>query len=135
MFVFFLMIRRPPRSTRTYTLLPYPTLCRSVRSFVTMTKNMHLSRPATSAIAAFLVLTTPAAFAQTAPTQGTATTAPAPAQSTAQPTAAQPVTVPVMVPPVAPTTTPTVPAPATTEPAAPVIRVPIAIEQIGRAPV
>src|SRR3546814_8592121 len=26
---FFLMIRRPPRSTRTYTLFPYTTLCRS----------------------------------------------------------------------------------------------------------
>src|SRR3546814_12759291 len=29
-FVFFLMIRRPPRSTRTDTLLPYTTLFRSV---------------------------------------------------------------------------------------------------------
>src|SRR3546814_12176476 len=29
MFFFFLMIRRPPRSTRTYTLFPYPTLFRS----------------------------------------------------------------------------------------------------------
>src|SRR3546814_15643261 len=28
---FFLMIRRPPRSTRTYTLFPYTTLFRSVR--------------------------------------------------------------------------------------------------------
>src|SRR3546814_20148792 len=27
--VFFLMLRRPPRSTRTYTLLPYTTLFRS----------------------------------------------------------------------------------------------------------
>src|SRR3546814_13766553 len=27
--LFFLMIRRPPRSTRTYTLFPYATLCRS----------------------------------------------------------------------------------------------------------
>src|SRR3546814_12203079 len=26
---FFLIIRRPPRSTRTYTLFPYPTLFRS----------------------------------------------------------------------------------------------------------
>src|SRR3546814_8821375 len=26
---FFLIIRRPPRSTRTDTLVPYPTLCRS----------------------------------------------------------------------------------------------------------
>src|SRR3546814_20262065 len=30
--MFFLMIRRPPRSTRTDTLFPYTTLCRSVRS-------------------------------------------------------------------------------------------------------
>src|SRR3546814_2407417 len=29
--VFFLMIRRPPRSTRTDTLFPYPTLFRSAR--------------------------------------------------------------------------------------------------------
>src|SRR3546814_11262116 len=31
-FVFFLMIRRPPRSTRTDTLLPYTTLFRSVEA-------------------------------------------------------------------------------------------------------
>src|SRR3546814_15255399 len=30
---FFLMIRRPPRSTRTDTLLPYTTLFRSDRAF------------------------------------------------------------------------------------------------------
>src|SRR3546814_4600511 len=30
--VFFLMIRRPPRSTRTDTLLPYTTLFRSLRA-------------------------------------------------------------------------------------------------------
>src|SRR3546814_4243770 len=29
LFIFFLMIRRPPRSTRTDTLFPYTTLCRS----------------------------------------------------------------------------------------------------------
>src|SRR3546814_15581775 len=29
--LFFLMIRRPPRSTRTYTLFPYTTLFRSGR--------------------------------------------------------------------------------------------------------
>src|SRR3546814_20703054 len=29
-FLFFLMIRRPPRSTRTDTLFPYTPLCRSV---------------------------------------------------------------------------------------------------------
>src|SRR3546814_13558723 len=32
LFVFFLMIRRPPRSTRTDTLFPYTTLFRSVAS-------------------------------------------------------------------------------------------------------
>src|SRR3546814_1183637 len=32
MFVFFLMIRRPPRSTRTDTLFPYTTLFRSGRT-------------------------------------------------------------------------------------------------------
>src|SRR3546814_2959186 len=31
-FFFFLMIRRPPRSTRTDTLFPYTTLFRSVRT-------------------------------------------------------------------------------------------------------
>src|SRR3546814_12730463 len=31
-FVFFLMIRRPPRSTRTDTLFPYTTLFRSAQS-------------------------------------------------------------------------------------------------------
>src|SRR3546814_10936813 len=30
MFIFFLMIRRPPRSTRTDTLFPYTTLFRSL---------------------------------------------------------------------------------------------------------
>src|SRR3546814_12018183 len=34
-FVFFLMIRRPPRSTRTDTLFPYTTLFRSERTFLT----------------------------------------------------------------------------------------------------
>src|SRR3546814_1420712 len=32
LFVFFLMIRRPPRTTRTDTLVPYTTLFRSERS-------------------------------------------------------------------------------------------------------
>src|SRR3546814_4528452 len=32
LFFFFLMIRRPPRSTRTDTLFPYTTLFRSVRA-------------------------------------------------------------------------------------------------------
>src|SRR3546814_21153743 len=29
LYIFFLIIRRPPRSTRTDTLFPYTTLCRS----------------------------------------------------------------------------------------------------------
>src|SRR3546814_16180282 len=33
LFFFFLMIRRPPRSTRTDTLFPYTTLFRSARLF------------------------------------------------------------------------------------------------------
>src|SRR3546814_15702296 len=34
LFVFFLMIRRPPRSTRTDTLFPYTTLFRSLAAYV-----------------------------------------------------------------------------------------------------
>src|SRR3546814_9197919 len=34
-FFFFLMIRRPPRATRTDTLFPYPTLFRSKLGFAT----------------------------------------------------------------------------------------------------
>jgi hypothetical protein len=65
-----------------------------------MTKKPTLSRPAASAIAAFLALSTPAALAQTAPV-------------------AEPAPPTVMAPPVAPTTTSPVAAPA------PVIRVPL----------
>src|SRR3546814_6513050 len=36
-FLLFLMIRRPPRSTRTYTLFPYTTLFRSRVILITMT--------------------------------------------------------------------------------------------------
>src|SRR3546814_15064589 len=39
-FVFFLMIRRPPRSTRTDTLFPYTTLFRSEVLGVTKKKTM-----------------------------------------------------------------------------------------------
>lgn len=97
-----------------------------------MTKNIALSRPATSAIAAFLVLSTPAAFAQEAPTipmtppvatptpetapttpeTGPATIAPPVVQST-QPAETQPVIrVPLDI-------APAEPAPAEAEPAAP----------------
>src|SRR3546814_20204066 len=34
LFFFFLMIRRPPRSTRTDTLFPYTTLFRSMRAVI-----------------------------------------------------------------------------------------------------
>ncbi len=98
------------------------------RSLFTMTKNIALSRPAMSAIAAFLVLSTPAAFAQETPAI-------------------------TMTPPVAsptPQTPPTVPEPATTAPVAapqtaqprttgpqtpkPVIRLPLEIEPANTAP-
>src|SRR3546814_14753471 len=41
---FFLMIRRPPRSTRTVTLFPYTTLFRSGldRGFITDCRNDHI---------------------------------------------------------------------------------------------
>jgi LPXTG-motif cell wall-anchored protein len=82
-----------------------------------MTKNIALSRPAMSAIAAFLTLSTPAAFAQDVPTV-------------------------TMTPPVAPTTVPApAPAPTTiTPPAAetpapqPVIRVPLDLAPAEPAP-
>src|SRR3546814_17178603 len=35
MYYFFLILRRPPRSTRTDTLFPYTTLCRSAHCFNT----------------------------------------------------------------------------------------------------
>src|SRR3546814_5814844 len=38
MFLFFLMIRRPPRSTRTDTLFPYTTLFRSAYSWQPLTE-------------------------------------------------------------------------------------------------
>src|SRR3546814_11410248 len=38
---FFLMIRRPPRSTRTDTLLPYTTLFRSLGERGDIIRNMH----------------------------------------------------------------------------------------------
>src|SRR3546814_9608484 len=44
MFCFFLMIRRPPRSTRTDTLFPYTTLFRSAIANRALTKNAHRLR-------------------------------------------------------------------------------------------
>src|SRR3546814_2509931 len=40
-FFFFLMIRRPPRSTRTDTLFPYTTLFRSVRTMAVAATVRH----------------------------------------------------------------------------------------------
>src|SRR3546814_15246185 len=42
-FIFFLMIRRPPRSTRTDTLFPYTTLFRSARAFIRPTSENTLN--------------------------------------------------------------------------------------------
>src|SRR3546814_12637810 len=39
--VFFLMIRRPPRSTRTDTLFPYTTLFRSLRAYRDLDHALH----------------------------------------------------------------------------------------------
>src|SRR3546814_20586591 len=50
-FIFFLMIRRPPRSTRTDTLFPYTTLFRSMHRSITSScsgeilHSSSLSRP------------------------------------------------------------------------------------------
>lgn len=91
-----------------------------------MMKNIALSRPATSAIAAFLVLSTPAAFAQEAPTITMTPPVAEPTAPTAQtpPTVAEPTTpAPVAAPPAAQTATPT-----------PVIRVPLDIVPAEPAP-
>ena len=93
-----------------------------------MMKNFALSRPATSAIAAFLVLSTPAAFAQEAPTitmtppvAAPATEAPPPQTA---PTVAEPSTpAPIAAPRSAQTPTP-----------APVIRVPLEIAPVEATP-
>src|SRR3546814_11170679 len=43
-FIFFLMIRRPPRSTRTDTLFPYTTLFRSPVSGIGRKDDVHGAR-------------------------------------------------------------------------------------------
>lgn len=88
-----------------------------------MTKNIALSRPAMSAIAAFLVLSTPAAFAQEAPT---VTMTPPVAPTTVAPAPA-PVPAPTTV---APSTPPV----ATTVAPQPVIRVPLDLAPAEPAP-
>lgn len=95
------------------TGLPKQHFRQVARSSFTMTKNIALSRPAMSAIAAFLVLSTPNAFAQEAPTVTMTPPVAAPTPQ-APPTVSEPsVTAPV----------------ATAQPAtaAPVIRVPLNI--------
>src|SRR3546814_20664580 len=46
MFLFFLIIRRPPRSTRTDTLFPYTTLFRSARKPPSRDRSFRQGRPA-----------------------------------------------------------------------------------------
>src|SRR3546814_15369311 len=43
--VVFLMIRRPPRSTRTDTLFPYTTLFRSYSDYLTLYEQVRAHRP------------------------------------------------------------------------------------------
>src|SRR3546814_13787005 len=65
---FFLMIRRPPRSTRTDTLFPYTTLFRSKRQSV-QRRSFHrdaLNRHHTAPVAATRALPVMAACAETA---------------------------------------------------------------------
>src|SRR3546814_16997735 len=49
-FVFFLMIRRPPRSTRTDTLFPYTTLFRSATKSMASLTRIQRGGTATSAM-------------------------------------------------------------------------------------
>ena len=93
-----------------------------------MTKNIALSRPAMSAIAAFLVLSTPSAFAQETPTVTMTPPVAAPMPQT-PPTVAEPSTT-------VPSTTAPVAAPQATQPTAPtpVIRVPLDIAPETTAP-
>src|SRR3546814_4783359 len=52
LFFFFLMIRRPPRSTRTDTLFPYTTLCRSLAALRRTLGAMEESRDVDASVAA-----------------------------------------------------------------------------------
>src|SRR3546814_8277592 len=47
---FFLIIRRPPRSTRTDTLFPYTTLFRSVRASRSLLRRQVLLQPAVDGV-------------------------------------------------------------------------------------
>lgn len=77
-----------------------------------MMKNIALSRPATSAIAAFLVLSSPAAFAQETPT-----VSPSPPVATTPPTAPEPAPAPVTTAPQSNTTQPVIRLPVDLTPA------------------
>lgn len=93
-----------------------------VRSSFTMTKNTALSRPTMSAIAAFLALSTPSAFAQEAPvtmTPPVATQTPQTPPTVAEPSTTAPVATPRTEQPPAPK---------------PVIRVPLEIAPETTAP-
>src|SRR3546814_13918550 len=63
LYFFFLMIRRPPRSTRTDTLFPYTTLFRSVETvaFAVVVNSAHgLAALATTGVPERQMLDTPA---------------------------------------------------------------------------
>src|SRR3546814_12892111 len=55
-FVFFLMIRRPPRSTRTDTLFPYTTLFRSSGLFILLAARIDLEALRQVGLGSLLVL-------------------------------------------------------------------------------
>ncbi|WP_447752812.1 hypothetical protein [Sphingopyxis fribergensis] len=118
-------LRRTVRRARLIveTHLPGQHFSQVVRSSFTMTRNIALSRPAMSAIAAFLVLSTPSAFAQETPTVTMTPPVAAPVPQT-------PPTVPE------PTTTAPVAVPQATQPVAPkpVIRVPLDIAPAETTP-
>lgn len=91
-------------------------IARAIRSIVTMTRHIALSRPATSAIAALMVLSAPAAFAQEAPTVSPTVS---PTMPMSPPVAAPTVPAPGPAVSTAPVATPPAPQP--------VIRVPLDI--------
>lgn len=108
---------RRGRTARRGSGLLWQRFCRAVRCPFTMTKIAPPIRPAASAIAAFLALSTPAAFAQDAPI--VPMTPPVAAPTTPAPPTIQPPT--------------TVAAPAEAPAAQPVIRVPLDLPPVSRA--
>src|SRR3546814_11154622 len=60
--VFFLMIRRPPRSTRTDTLFPYTTLFRSIiQSFGQLAERLRMIRKFSLGLASVVLVAAPTA--------------------------------------------------------------------------